>query len=103
MTAVSRSGLWSDEPTRDDLLLFDAVVGTVVDAVLDGTLDSLAIGISGAWGSGKTTILRLIENDLAARPLPAGQQVLVVPTGPWRYDPSVGAKETLIGERLSAR
>jgi hypothetical protein len=28
-------------------------------------------------------------------------QVLVVPTDPWRYDPSVGAKETLIGEVLS--
>jgi hypothetical protein len=101
MTAVPTSGLWSDEPTKDDLLSFDAVAGTVVDAVLDDALDPLAIGVSGAWGSGKTTILRLIEADLAARPLPEGQQVLVVPTDPWRYDPSVGAKETLIGEVLS--
>src|SRR6266545_1111006 len=102
MTAVQLSGLWSDEPTKDDLLSFDAVAGTVVDAVLDDALDPLAIGVSGAWGSGKTTILRLIEADLAARPLPEGQQVLVVPTDPWRYDPSVGAKETLIGEVLAA-
>ena len=28
--------------------------------------------------------------------------MLVVPTDPWRYDPSVGAKETLIGEVLGA-
>ena len=102
MTAVQPSGLWSDEPTKDDLLSFDAVAATVVDAVLDDALDPLAIGVSGAWGSGKTTILRLIEADLAARPLPEGQQVLVVPTDPWRYDPSVGAKETLIGEVLGA-
>src|SRR6266511_576118 len=102
MTAVQQSGLWSDEPTKDDLLSFDAVAGTVVDAVLDDALDPLAIGVSGAWGSGKTSILRLIEADLAARPLPKGQQVLVVSTDPWRYDPSVGAKETLIGEVLSA-
>jgi hypothetical protein len=33
MTAVQPSGLWSDEPTQDDLLSFDAVAGTVVDAV----------------------------------------------------------------------
>src|SRR5260221_610155 len=102
MTAVQPSGLWSDEPTKDDLLSFDAVAGTVVDAVLDDALDPVAIGVSGAWGSGKTTILRLIEADLAGQPLPEGQQVLVVPTDPWRYDPSVGAKETLIGEVLGA-
>lgn len=90
------SGLWSDEPTPEDLLSFDAVAGSVVDAVLDDALDPLAIGVSGAWGSGKTTILRLIEVGLAA------EQVLVVSTDPWRYDPSVGAKETLISEVLSA-
>ena len=102
MTAAQPSGLWSDEPTKDDLLSFDAVAGTVVDAVLDDALDPLAIGVSGAWGSGKTTILRLIEADLAARAVPEGQKVLVVPTDPWRYDPTVGAKETLIGEVLGA-
>src|SRR6266498_794362 len=102
MTAVQSSGLWSDEPTKDDLLSFDAVAGTVVDAVLDDVLDPLAIGVSGAWGSGKTTILRLIETDLGQRTLPNGQKILVVQTDPWRYDPSVGAKETLIGEVLTA-
>src|SRR5260370_18938032 len=102
MTAAQPSGLWSDEPTKDDLLSFDAVAGTVVDAVLDDALDPLAIGVSGAWGSGKTTILRLIEADLAARAVPGGEQVLVVPTDPWRYDPSVAAKEALIGQGLGA-
>ncbi|WP_193097105.1 hypothetical protein [Streptomyces sp. C8S0] len=28
--------------------------------------------------------------------------VLVISTDPWRYDPGVGAKETLIGEVLTA-
>lgn len=102
MTAAHPSGLWSDEPTKDDLLSFDAVAATVVDAVLDDALDPLAIGVSGAWGSGKTTILRLIEGDLAHRELPNDQTLLVVQTDPWRYDPSVGAKETLIGEVLTA-
>ena len=102
MTTAQSSGLWSDEPSKDDLLSFDAVAGTVVDAVLDDALDPLAIGVSGAWGSGKTTILRLIEADLDGRQLPDEQKVLVVRTDPWRYDPGVGAKETLIGEVLTA-
>ncbi|MCK9928837.1 KAP family NTPase [Frankia sp. Mgl5] len=102
MTATQSSGLWSDEPSKEDLLSFDAVAGTVVDAVLDDALDPLAMGVSGAWGSGKTTILRLIETDLGDRQLPDGQKVLVVWTDPWRYDPGIGAKETLIGDVLAA-
>ncbi|NHI05765.1 KAP P-loop domain-containing protein [Streptomyces sp. KO7888] len=94
--------LWSDEPTRLDLLSFDAVAKTVVQAVLDDALDPVTIGVSGAWGSGKTTVLRLIEDELAPKPPATDTTVLVISTDPWRYDPGVGAKETLIGEVLSA-
>ncbi|MFJ8957718.1 P-loop NTPase fold protein [Streptomyces sp. NPDC102381] len=94
--------LWSDEPTHLDLLSFDAVAKTVVQAVLDDALDPVTVGISGAWGSGKTTVLRLIEDELAPHPPEADAAVLVISTDPWRYDPGVGAKETLIGEVLSA-
>jgi KAP family P-loop domain len=103
MTEVQRSsGLWLDEPTLIDLLAFDAVALTVAAAVLDDALDPVAIGVSGSWGSGKTTILRLVRAALAERNLGPDKQVLVVDTDPWRYDPSVGAKETLIGEVLAA-
>ena len=44
----------------------------------------------------------LSRPTLRNKALADGQQVLVVPTDPWRYDPSVGAKETLIGEVLGA-
>jgi hypothetical protein len=49
---VHRSGLWSDEPHNVDLLAFSAVAATVIDAVLDETLDPLAIGVSGSSSSG---------------------------------------------------
>lgn len=96
------SRLWSDEPTRLDLLSFDAVAKTVVQAVLDDALDPVTVGISGAWGSGKTTVLRLIEDALAPQPPETDATVLVISTDPWRYDPGVGAKETLISEVLAA-
>lgn len=95
--------LWSDEPSSVDLLAFGAVAETAVEAVLNDDLDPVAIGISGPWGSGKSTVLKLIYSELSTRTATSGgPHVLTVQTDPWRYDPTLGAKGTLIGEVLSA-
>ncbi len=95
--------LWSDEPSPVDLLAFGAVAETAVEAVLDDALDPVAIGISGPWGSGKSTVLKLINAEAVSRSaVSADDQILVVETVPWRYDPDVGAKVSLILEILNA-
>jgi hypothetical protein len=95
--------LWSDEPSSVDLLAFAAVAETAVEAVLDDELDPVAIGISGPWGSGKSTVLKLIESEIGTgNAAQDDMQVLTVQTDPWRYDPSLGAKGTLITEVLAA-
>ncbi|MCJ1697594.1 KAP family NTPase [Rathayibacter caricis] len=93
--------LFLDEPTDVDLLSFDAVAGTVVDALLDPRLDPIALGLSGSWGSGKTSVLRIIAKQLKPK---QGEPMsrLIIETDPWRYDPQLGIKESLIGEILSA-
>lgn len=94
--------LWSDEPAERDLLAFRAVAETVADAIFDDDLDPIAIGLSGAWGSGKTSVLELVVEEIDARSKGFEGKVLVVPTQPWRYDPAVGPKESLIAEVLRA-
>jgi len=89
-----------DEPTDIDFLSFDAVAGTAVEALLDSMLDPIALGLSGSWGSGKTSVLRLIARQL--EPGEGDKTRLVIQTDPWRYDPQLGAKESLIGEILTA-
>lgn len=96
-----RLRLWSDDPSPTDLLSFDAVAATIADALLDTALDPVALGLSGSWGSGKTTVLALVERELGAR-ASAEKKVLVIKTEPWRYDPSTGSKESLIAEVLGA-
>lgn len=91
--------LWSDEPAKLDLLAATAIASTVADAVLDDALDPLSLGLSGPWGSGKTTVLELVEAELATRSSD-GSKVVVVRTDPWRHDPSVGAKESIISDVL---
>ena len=74
-----RVRLWSDEPSPIDLLAFGAVAETAVEAVLDDALDPIALGISGPWGSGKSTVLKLIQSELASRSdAKAEDQILVV-------------------------
>lgn len=94
--------LWSDEPATQDLLSFRAVAETAADAIFDDGLDPVAIGLSGAWGSGKTSVLELIKSEITERSKTAVGRVLVIPTQPWRYDPLVGPKESLIAEVLGA-
>lgn len=94
--------LWSDEPSARDLLSFDAVAATVVDAILDDKLDPIALGLSGSWGSGKTSVLELVQSAIRFRTAGSDEKVLVISTQPWRYDPAVGPKESLIAEVLAA-
>ena len=93
--------LWSDNPASLDLLAFSPVAETVASALLDDRLDPVVLGVSGRWGSGKTTVLQLVGAELA-RLNDEGSEILVVPTDPWRYDPATGVKENLISEVLSA-
>lgn len=101
MTKAPNRSLILDEPSDIDLLAFDAVAGTIVEAVLNPDLDPIALGLSGTWGSGKTSVLRLIGSHLK----PAEGETastIVIETDPWRYDPQLGIKESLIGEILAA-
>lgn len=98
----SKYPLWSDEPAVQDLLSFKAVAATVADALFDDELDPVAIGLSGAWGSGKTSVLELVQAEIKERSEANETYVLVIPTQPWRYDPAVGPKESLIAEVLAA-
>jgi hypothetical protein len=93
--------LWSDDPARVDFLAARAIAATVTDVILDNALDPLSLGLSGPWGSGKTTVLELVQADLAKRST-SESKVVVVRTDPWRYDPAVGAKESIIADVLEA-
>lgn len=89
--------LWPDNPTAEDLLGFSDVAEPIVDALKRDRLDPVAVGISGDWGAGKTTIL-----EIAKAALEGDTSIVVVYTRPWEYDPATDPKATLIGEVLGA-
>src|SRR4051794_26364255 len=89
--------LWADNPTAEDLLGFSDIAEPIIDALEREKLDPVALGVLGGWGSGKTTVLELINARLLGEP-----NVVVVYTRPWEYDPTTDPKATLIAEVLQA-
>ena len=87
--------LWSDNPTPLDLLGFGDIAAPAVEAIDREKLDPVAVGIFGDWGSGKTTVLEILNEHLSAR-----TDTIVVYTRPWEYDPTLDARATLIEEVL---
>jgi KAP family P-loop domain len=94
MTRTNDLPLWPDNPTSEDLLGFADLADPIIDALGRERLDPVAIGISGDWGSGKTTILEIIKVRMP-------KDAVVVDTRPWEYDPATDPKSTLIAEVLA--
>jgi hypothetical protein len=88
--------LWSDNPSAIDLLGFADIAAPALEALGRERLDPVTVGVVGWWGSGKSTILGLIESELRLQ-----KDVLVVTTRPWEYDPVTDPKATLIAEVLT--
>ena len=89
--------MWADNPTALDLLGFADVTAPVAEAVLRDKLDPVTVSIEGDWGSGKTSILAILGEQLLE-----DKSVVVIPTHPWEYDPVTDPKATLIAEVLNA-
>lgn len=89
--------LWDDNPTAIDLLGFETVAAPVLSALGAPDLDPVTIGIHGPWGSGKSSVLKLIEATLSS-----DSRYVLVSTNPWEYEDHEDVKGTLIGAVLDA-
>jgi predicted KAP-like P-loop ATPase len=58
--------MWSDNETSTDLLGFRVHAELIRDLVIDPTLLPVTIGIFGDWGSGKTSIMKMVAESLEA-------------------------------------
>jgi len=57
----------SDAPAVDDLLDFQRYLVPLKSVLCSATLDTpFTVGIFGPWGTGKSTLLRLLEDELKA-------------------------------------
>jgi hypothetical protein len=76
---VSESSLNADRPAAEDLLERGPLVRQLAGWVLDApATDGFVVGVTGPWGSGKTTVLGLLEKHL-------GDEATVIWFDPWLF------------------
>lgn len=56
--------MWTDNETSLDYLNFGSVAKTVAEIIEQANSRPVSIGISGAWGMGKSSMIKLVETEL---------------------------------------
>ncbi|PEG62885.1 KAP family P-loop NTPase fold protein, partial [Lelliottia amnigena] len=56
--------MWNDVETADDLLNFKLIAGIATRLVFESAGEPVSIGISGKWGTGKSSLVKMIGEKL---------------------------------------
>ena len=73
--------MWSDQETTQDCLGFEAYVESLTTVCLEPEIAPLTLGIFGSWGSGKTSLMKMLQTRVAKE-----TKVETVWANAWRYE-----------------
>ena len=85
-----------DHETEIDFLNYETFSQTVVDVLKDNRSRPLTIGIHGDWGTGKSSVLKMIERDLSK-----DSDVAILWFNGWTFEGFDDAKMILIESTIS--
>lgn len=91
--------MWADTDTDIDYLNYSEVAELVAEMVGNKRLLPLSLGIFGTWGTGKSTVLRLVKRELHGAP----DEYLFIDFDAWLYqgfDDARGALMSVIAKAL---
>lgn len=90
--------MWADNETTVDLLGFDYLVDSLLVVLTEKRLLPVTVGISGDWGSGKTSLM-----SMAARALhEEDPRFVTVAFSPWRFEDYNDVKAALMTAVIDA-
>lgn len=88
--------MWTDHETEQDFLNFGGVARTVAEIIEQAQSRPISIGVSGAWGVGKSSMIKLICGELAGRSVGKGNKLIFVEFNAWLYQGYDDARAALI-------
>ena len=89
--------MWPDNETEKDFVNFTGVADTVAEIIIQAQGRPISIGVSGAWGSGKSSLIKLTRSSLASKPKQEHEREFVfVEFNAWLYQGYDDARAALI-------
>jgi len=86
--------MWNDIETTEDLLNFKVVADTAAQMIKDGNGEPVSIGVSGSWGVGKSSLVKMIGDSLKA--LDGGKNYIFIDFNAWLYQGYDDARMALL-------
>ena len=95
--------MWNDVEAKIDLLNFSHIAKAAAQLIQDSGGEPLTIGVSGNWGSGKSSLVKMIGDELKAK---AGdEKYIFLEFNAWLYQGYDDARQALldaVGDKLVA-
>ena len=88
--------MWSDNETTRDFLNFSTFAATISKIIESANGEPISIGVSGSWGVGKSSLIKLIRKDLEADSAEGAKKYLFVEFNAWLYQGYDDAKASLM-------
>lgn len=89
--------MWPDNETERDFLNFSGVADTVAEIIVQARGRPISIGVSGSWGAGKSSMIKLIQTSLKNRPHNEGEREFIfVEFNAWLYQGYDDARAALM-------
>ena len=88
--------MWPDNETEKDFLNFSGVADTVAEIIRQAAGRPTSIGISGSWGAGKSSMIKLVRAALAEKDQNDPEQFIYVEFNAWLYQGYDDARAALL-------
>lgn len=89
--------MWKDKETNIDYLNFNYLVDVITELVTDNEITPSTIGVYGDWGSGKSSIMKMVEENIESQ---KDKSVIFVHFNGWLFEGYEDAKTALCGTIL---
>ena len=85
--------MWRDSESEQDFLNFTEVADQIAVLATNHDLLPISIGVFGGWGTGKSTVLHLVENKLQNAKV---KPILIIKFDAWLYQGFDDARAALM-------